>query len=98
MRLTSYERFRKEELILRDHLAVDRTILASERTFLAYSRTALTMCITGLSLIKFFNSIYAQLFGWVFIIFSSLIFIWGGIRFGKFRKNIHNVSKRKLNQ
>ena len=32
MRLSPYERFQKKGLILRDHLAIDRTGLASETT------------------------------------------------------------------
>jgi len=43
----------KGQLILRDHLAADRTILANERTFLAYIRTALTLFVAGLSFIHF---------------------------------------------
>ena len=37
------EQFTAEELILRDHLALDRTRLANERTLLAYLRTALML-------------------------------------------------------
>ena len=35
------------QLILRDHLAADRTVLANERTFLAYIRTTLTLFVAG---------------------------------------------------
>jgi|SRR6185437_6903337 len=92
MRLSPYERFREKELILRDHLAVDRTSLANERTFLAYTRTAFTMVITGLSLIKFFDSLFAQIIGWIFIAFGIVVFILGGIRYMKFRKNIYKLT------
>ena len=34
-----YEGFAKSDLILRDQLAIDRTLLANERTVLAYIRT-----------------------------------------------------------
>lgn len=33
-------KFNKDEMILRDFLAVDRTLLANERTLLAYIRPA----------------------------------------------------------
>ena len=48
----------EDQLILRDHLAADRTILANERTFLAYIRTALTLFVAGLSFVhlKVFDS------------------------------------------
>lgn len=53
--------------MLRDHLATDRSILANERTFLAYLRTSLTFTITGISFIKFFESYFTSLLGWIFI-------------------------------
>jgi putative membrane protein len=42
------------QLILRDHLAIDRTRLANERTLLAWWRTGLTLVIAGVTLIKLF--------------------------------------------
>jgi putative membrane protein len=92
MRLTPYEIFSEKELILRDHLAIDRTTLANERSFLAYTRTALTMVITGLSLIKFFDSFWSQISGWVFIVLGVLIGVFGAIRYLRFRKNINKVA------
>ncbi len=43
-----------ESLILRDHLAYDRTILANERTLLAYLRTAIAFMAGGGMLLKVF--------------------------------------------
>lgn len=45
-----------ERLILRDHLALDRTRLANERTLLAYVRTAIMLLVSGVSLIKLFGT------------------------------------------
>ena len=92
MRLTPYETFSEKELILRDHLAIDRTTLSNERSFLAYTRTALTMIITGLSLIKFFDTFWSVIFGWIFIVLAVFIGILGAIRYIKFRKNINKVA------
>lgn len=39
----------KEELILRDKLAIDRTHLANERTFLAYFRSFLVFASSGIA-------------------------------------------------
>lgn len=44
-----------KQLILRDHLAIDRTRLANERTLLAWWRTGLTLVIAGVTLIKLFE-------------------------------------------
>ena len=44
----------REELELRDHLAIERTSLANHRTLLAYVRTAIVLVATGITLIKLF--------------------------------------------
>ena len=48
-----YTRFQGDELILRDELAIDRTLLANERTLLAYLRSAVSLGIAGLSIMHF---------------------------------------------
>ena len=63
-----YSHFRREDMILRDHLAFDRTVLANERTFLAHVRTALTFVAGGLAFIRLFPlSVSSQVFGWIMI-------------------------------
>jgi putative membrane protein len=62
-----YGEFSEKELMLRDNLAITRTTLANERTLLAYLRTALALWITGVSLIKFFDSAILHITGWVFV-------------------------------
>ena len=49
--------FKKEEMILRDFLAADRTLLANERTLLAYIRTGISLLAIAISLIKLFDII-----------------------------------------
>lgn len=51
---SSIYREQPSQLILRDHLAIDRTRLANERTLLAWWRTGLTLVIAGVTLIKLF--------------------------------------------
>jgi putative membrane protein len=50
----AYRDFHDDELGLRDHLALDRTVLANERTVLAYVRTALMLVVSAISLLKLF--------------------------------------------
>lgn len=50
-----YEKYR-DPMILRDQLAMDRTILSNERTFLAYTWTALSIVVVGASFIKFLET------------------------------------------
>ena len=48
-----YSRFNKDNLILRDELAIDRTLLANERTLLAYLRSAIALLIAGITMMHF---------------------------------------------
>ncbi|MBN2050412.1 MAG: DUF202 domain-containing protein [Spirochaetales bacterium] len=66
-RANPYDKFKESDLILRDQLAIDRTILANERTFLAYCRTALALGLTGTSLLKFLEGVPFDMAGWILI-------------------------------
>ncbi len=78
-----------EKLIIRDHLAADRTAQANERTFLAYVRTALAFGAGGIGLIKIFEeSIPIIVIGWILITISFVVLVFGIIRFIQFRKSI----------
>lgn len=48
-----YKRFKSDDLILRDELAIDRTLLANERTLLSYLRSGVALLIAGVSIIHF---------------------------------------------
>lgn len=86
-----YERFLKEELILRDELAVDRTLLANERTLMAYLRSALTLFIAGVTFIHFFE--YGMLFylGIAFLPLSVAATILGIWRYRKMNRAILSI-------
>lgn len=68
----------KEELILRDRLAMDRTILANERTLLSYLRTALAIVVVGFTLMHFFTD-PAALSGGILLIFAGVAILIVGI-------------------
>lgn len=59
--------FDKEQMILRDFLAADRTLLANERTLLAYIRTGISLLVVAISLIKLFDGIIPDILGIIFI-------------------------------
>ena len=67
MKSEPYSRFKSDELILRDYLAVDRTVLANERTLLSYVRTAIAFAAAGAALIHLFDFVFVELVGWVLI-------------------------------
>lgn len=48
-----YSKFEGKDLILRDELAIDRTILANERTLLAYLRSGVALVIAGVTIMHF---------------------------------------------
>lgn len=82
-----------DELIMRDHLAADRTSLANERTFLAYVRSALAFAAVGFGLIKLIETTTALvILGWILIAIGIAILILGTIRFFQFRKTISALS------
>jgi putative membrane protein len=76
-----YGEFSPEQLVLRDHLAVERTVLANERTLLAYVRTALAVLVVAASLIKFFKTEFFEVIGWVLIPVGLALIVLGVLRY-----------------
>ncbi|SHE35988.1 DUF202 domain-containing protein [Clostridium fallax] len=93
--------FDKEDLILRDLLAADRTILANERTFLSYLRTFISLVIAGCTIIKLSSSIILLCAGIFLIILGIVIGIHGfrvSIKIGKNLKQIKTIKEKyKIN-
>lgn len=81
MSKSPYEELDTKDLILRDHLAIDRTELSNENTLLAYIRTSLTILIAGVSLLKFFDLFILDITGWVFVVAGIAVFVFGLYRF-----------------
>ncbi len=87
-----YSQFSKEEMILRDHLAQERTALANERTWLAYLRTSIGLLAAGGSMIKFFpESIILQISGWLLMGSAAFCAIWGWRRFLAVKKKLKHI-------
>jgi putative membrane protein len=77
-----------KDLILREKLALQRTILANQSTFLSFLRTSMYFLIAGLSLrnlLKIENSLLIEI---AFFITSFAIFLLGTINFFKHKKSI----------
>ena len=94
----AYSKFSKKDLILRDHLAIDRTILANESTFLAYLRTGLALVAGGAAILKFFefeSSIYIAIF---LGLLGILTLILGYIRFTTMKNSIKNIGSGEEDQ
>jgi putative membrane protein len=82
------EKSLNKDLILRERLALQRTILANQSTFLAFLRTSMYFFIAGLSLkslLKVDNSFAIEI---SFFISAFLIFFIGVFNYYKHKKMI----------
>lgn len=82
-----------KDLILREKLALQRTVLANQSTFLAFLRTAMYFLIAGLSLknlLKVENSLFIEI---TLFITSFVIFVMGTLNFFKHKKSISENKK-----
>ncbi|MBX9806711.1 MAG: DUF202 domain-containing protein [Flavobacteriaceae bacterium] len=82
------EKLVNKDLILRERLALQRTVLANQSTFLAFLRTSMYFFIAGLSLeslLKIDNSFIIE---WFLFISSFVIFCIGLFNYFKHKKMI----------
>ncbi len=80
-----------EKLILRDHLALQRTKLANERTLLTYIRSALYLIIAGIAFLNVKEFEQIPYLGILCFIFSGLLFLVGIIRYIQLRTQIDRM-------
>ena len=78
-----YRDFRREEMILRDWLALDRTVLANKRTFLAYGRTSIALIALGIAFVKLIHHEFFEMSGFVLMGVGALVFLIGLREFTK---------------
>jgi putative membrane protein len=95
MAVNPYDRFQKTDLILRDELAIDRTILANERTLMAYLRAGVALLIAGGSIIHFSNQGWFWAIGIACIPSGLVTALIGLLRYRKMYKSI-SVVREKL--
>lgn len=91
----TYQDFLLKELILRDRLAIDRTVLAAESTFLAYIRTSLTLIVVGATLVHLSISLLSQTVGLAIILSGFFIFTFGYERTLRMKKKINALRRRE---
>ena len=73
----AYEKLGKEELILRDELAIERTKLAEERTYLAYLRTGMTVAMGGVFFVGYFREGLFSYIGYAAALMGIVFFGYG---------------------
>lgn len=85
----------KEDLILRDYLALERTRLANERTLMAYTRSSLYMLLGGIGVLQLVDFADLQWIGYLSILLSIVFFVVGLFRFYKLKKRIAKYYQNK---
>lgn len=93
MKSNPYKIFSPKELILRDHLAIDRTVLSNESTFLAYIRTSLAVVAAGATLVHFFVEFYIQMVGGILVVIGIVILLLGYRRYRLMDKSIKEIKR-----
>lgn len=91
MHKNPYKRFSQAELILRDELAIDRTILANERTLLSYLRGALTLVIAGVSIVHFVPAGVLYWVGLSLVPVGVVSGVFGTLRYRKMNRRIRAI-------
>lgn len=91
---TPYSRFDGNDLILRDELAIDRTLLANERTLMAYLRSGVALLIAGVSIIHFSQEGWFWAVGIACLPTGVITGIVGVARYRIMNKKIGSVRKR----
>lgn len=82
-----------KDLILRERLALERTIMTNNTTLLAFMRTALYFAVAGLTLNNLLNiryGIYIEISCWVI---SALVLVIGIINYRKQKRKIKDSEK-----
>ena len=94
-----YREIDPQRMILRDHLALDRTELANERTLLAYMRTAIALLAAGGSLLKFFwNSLLIRILGVLLLVVGTAVTALGIWRFRTISRRLREVKESTSDQ
>ncbi|MDD6209842.1 MAG: DUF202 domain-containing protein [Bacteroidales bacterium] len=78
----------KERIILRDHLAIERTRLANERTLFSYIRTSLYLLTVGVGIFEIKSIQHLRGVAWVCIFFSVVLFLVGLFRYYQLKEHL----------
>ena len=85
----------KDEIILRDYLALERTKLANERTLLAYIRSSLYMILGGIAFLQLKDFEGSRWVGYVTLGISVVLLCIGLYRYLQIRYRLGNYYQSK---
>ena len=89
-----YDRFKKRELILRDELAIDRTLLANKSTLLSFMQLSISLTIAGVSIIHFAMEEWFRSIGVLCVPTGLVVGILGWRRYWKMEAEIGAVRNK----
>lgn len=81
----------KEAIILRDHLAMERTKLANERTLLSYTRTSLYLVLGGIAFLGMKDFTELRVLGYVALSLSVVLAIIGIVRYRQLKRHLRRL-------
>ncbi len=88
-----FTKFKKEDLILRDYLAYDRTKLALTRTILGIIRTALGLYASGIGLLILQESRTLIGLGYIVTIVATIVMIAGTAYWWRYKKHLDSLKE-----
>lgn len=83
----------REKIILRDHLALQRTKLANERTLLMYVKSGIYLIIAGIAFLNMKDFHNMPYLGAVCLCLSVIILVFGIVRYYQLRKYLGRIYK-----
>jgi len=91
---------KNKDLILRENLALQRTILANQSTFLSFLRTSMYFLVAGLSVNNLLDIRSGMIIGYVFYGISFCLFVFGIVNYvindKSIKKNRIHVGNYKM--
>ncbi len=82
---------KKEDIILRDHLSVERTKLANERTLLSYIRTSLYLILGGIAFLGMDDLKELKGLGYFSLALSIVILFIGIVRYFQLKTHLKRM-------
>ncbi len=82
-----------KDLILREKLALQRTILSNQTAFLAFLRTSMYFLVAGLTINNLLEVSYGLVIEYVFIFISFILFVVGVFNYRTQHKKILDSEK-----
>lgn len=77
-----------KDLILRERLALQRTILANQSTFLSFLRTAMYFAVAGISIDRLLDLPGGKVYEYLLFFISGVVLVTGIINFFVHKKKI----------